>query len=59
LIAALLEAHLDHDHDDGVANARIRDGLDNLELLHALDIERMGLRRTRTVAHAPQRQSHG
>ena len=44
LLAALLEAHLDHSHDDGQANARIRDGLDNLELLLALEIERLGLR---------------
>ncbi|MNV12261.1 hypothetical protein D3C71_1028570 [compost metagenome] len=45
LLATLLEAHLDHPHDDTRANARIRDGLDNLELLLALDIERLGLRR--------------
>ena len=44
LLATLLEAHLDHSHDDDQANARIRDGLDNLELLLALDIERLGLR---------------
>ncbi|MNM85763.1 hypothetical protein D3C81_978980 [compost metagenome] len=45
LLATLLEAHLDHSHDNDQANARIRDGLDNLELLLALDIERLGLRR--------------
>lgn len=44
LLGALLEAHLDCGHDDRKANARIRDGLDNLELLLALEIERMGLR---------------
>lgn len=46
LLATLLEAHLDHAHDDAKANLRIRDGLDNLELLLALDIERLGLRRS-------------
>ncbi len=46
LLAALLEAHLDHGHDDDRGNTRIRDGLDNVELLLALDIERMGLRRS-------------
>lgn len=45
LLATLLEAHLDHAHDDAKANMRIRDSLDNLELLLALDIERLGLRR--------------
>ncbi|KRG48436.1 hypothetical protein ARC23_16485 [Stenotrophomonas beteli] len=46
LLAVLLEAHLDHGHDDCRGNASIRDGLDNLEVLLALDIERMGLRRS-------------
>lgn len=48
LLAHLLDAHMDHGHHDERANARIRDGLDQLELLLALDIERQGLR------HSPE-----
>lgn len=33
-------------HDDVVSNRRIRDQLDNIELLMALEIERAGVRQT-------------
>jgi len=44
LLARLLDTHMDSAHGDALANARIRDDLDQLELLLALEIERHGLR---------------
>ncbi len=45
LFAALLDAHMGAGHADAAANARIRDRLDEIELLLALEIERAGLSR--------------
>ena len=44
VLASLLHTHLDHDHEDQDANVRIRQTLDELELVMSLDIERLGLR---------------
>ncbi|WP_434211948.1 hypothetical protein [[Pseudomonas] boreopolis] len=44
LLASLLDIHLDAAHGDEAANARIRDCLDEIELLFALEIERARLR---------------
>jgi len=46
-LACMLDAHIGRGHDDVVSNRRIRDQLDNIELLMALEIERAGVR------HAP------
>lgn len=47
VLARLLHTHLDHDHEDQDANVRIRQALDELELVMSLDIERLGLRSAR------------
>jgi hypothetical protein len=44
LFARVLRAHMDAPHNDAAANVRIRDALDEIELLLALEIERAGLR---------------
>ncbi|MBA0386484.1 hypothetical protein D7U91_01370 [Stenotrophomonas maltophilia] len=44
LLARVLGTHMDSGHDNPLANACIRDDLDQLELLLALEIERHGLR---------------
>ncbi|MFI8717970.1 hypothetical protein ACIGHF_08825 [Stenotrophomonas sp. NPDC077464] len=43
-LARMLDAHIACDHDDDAGNARIRDQLDEIQLLLALEIERAGLR---------------
>jgi hypothetical protein len=45
-LARMLDAHIGRGHDDVVSNRRIRDQLDNIELLMALEIERAGVRHT-------------
>ncbi|MDX5517242.1 MULTISPECIES: hypothetical protein [Stenotrophomonas] len=45
-LARMLDAHMGRGHDDVVSNRRIRDQLDNIELLMALEIERAGVRQT-------------
>ncbi|MEN5099747.1 hypothetical protein ABE571_09225 [Stenotrophomonas sp. TWI273] len=45
-LARMLDAHMGRGHDDVVSNRRIRDQLDNIELLMALEIERAGVRHT-------------
>ncbi|HEV7272163.1 hypothetical protein [Pseudoxanthomonas sp.] len=53
VMASLLHTHLDHDHQHRQANLEIRQSLDNLELLLALEIERLGLRdEVASVSHA-------
>ena len=43
-LARMLDAHIECDHADDAGNARIRDQLDEIQLLLALEIERAGLR---------------
>jgi hypothetical protein len=43
-LARMLDAHIACDHADDTGNARIRDQLDEIQLLLALEIERAGLR---------------
>jgi len=43
-LARMLDAHIGHDHADEASNGRIRDQLDEIELLLALEIERAGVR---------------
>lgn len=43
-LARMLDAHIGHDHGDDDSNGRIRDQLDEIELLLALEIERAGVR---------------
>ncbi|WNH54129.1 hypothetical protein [Stenotrophomonas oahuensis] len=43
-LARMLDAHIGHDHGDDASNGRIRDQLDEIELLLALEIERAGVR---------------
>lgn len=43
-LARMLDAHIGHDHADDRSNGRIRDQLDEIELLLALEIERAGVR---------------
>lgn len=45
LFARILKAHMDAPHHDAAANVRIRDALDEIELLLALEIEQEGLRK--------------
>ncbi len=45
-LARMLDAHIGRGHDDPASNRRIRDQLDNIELLMALEIERAGVRHT-------------
>ena len=45
-LARMLDAHMGRGHDDAASNRRIRDQLDNIELLMALEIERAGVRHT-------------
>ncbi|MET4681649.1 hypothetical protein [Stenotrophomonas rhizophila] len=45
-LARMLDAHMGRGHDDPASNRRIRDQLDNIELLMALEIERAGVRHT-------------
>lgn len=49
LFARVLHAHMGAPHHDAAANVRIRDALDEIELLLALEIEQAGLRQ-----HLPQ-----
>ena len=42
-LARMLDAHIACDHADAAGNARIRDQLDDIQLLLALEIERAGL----------------
>ncbi|MEN4952209.1 hypothetical protein [Stenotrophomonas sp. TWI819] len=51
-LARMLDAHIGRGHDDVVSNRRIRDQLDNIELLMALEIERAGVRHTSVPAVA-------
>lgn len=51
-LARMLDAHIGRGHDDVVSNRRIRDQLDNIELLMALEIERAGVRHTPVPAAA-------
>lgn len=46
LFARILHAHMDASHHDAAANVRIRDALDEIELLLALEIEQAGLRKS-------------
>lgn len=43
-LARMLDAHIACDHADDTGNARIRDQLDEIQLLLALEIERAGVR---------------
>jgi hypothetical protein len=43
-LARMLDAHIGNDHDDVASNGRIRDQLDDIELLIALEIEQAGVR---------------
>jgi len=43
-LARMLDAHIECDHADDAGNARIRDQLDEIQLLLALEIERAGVR---------------
>lgn len=43
-LARMLDAHIGCDHADDAGNARIRDQLDEIQLLLALEIERAGVR---------------
>lgn len=43
-LARMLDAHIGQDHANPASNARIRDQLDEIELLLALEIERAGVR---------------
>ncbi|KAB7629090.1 MULTISPECIES: hypothetical protein [Stenotrophomonas] len=51
-LARMLDAHIGRGHDDVVSNRCIRDQLDNIELLMALEIERAGVRHTPVPAVA-------
>ncbi len=42
-LARMLDAHIECDHADDAGNARIRDQLDEIQLLLALEIERAGV----------------
>lgn len=52
LFARVLKAHMDAPHHDAAANVRIRDVLDEIELLLALEIEQAGLREDLLQARA-------
>lgn len=43
-LARMLDAHINHAHGDAASNERIRNQLDDIELLLALEIARAGVR---------------
>ena len=43
-LARMLDGDIGHDHADDASNGRMRDQLDEIELLLALEIERAGVR---------------
>ncbi|HAI47740.1 hypothetical protein D3C87_765610 [compost metagenome] len=51
-LARMLDAHIGHEHADRASNARIRDQLDEIELLLALEIERAGVRAVPPLSNA-------
>lgn len=51
-LARMLDAHIDNDHADDASNGRIRDQLDEIELLLALEIERAGVRAAPPLSNA-------
>ncbi len=51
-LARMLDAHIGNDHKDAASNGRIRDQLDDIELLIALEIERAGVRTSALLSSA-------
>jgi hypothetical protein len=51
-LARMLDAHIGNEHADGASNERIRDQLDEIELLLALEIERAGVRAAPPLSNA-------
>ncbi|MFG6110938.1 hypothetical protein ACTUVK_003549 [Stenotrophomonas rhizophila] len=51
-LARMLDAHIGNERADGASNGRIRDQLDEIELLLALEIERAGVRAAAPLSKA-------
>jgi hypothetical protein len=51
-LARMLDAHIGREHADGASNERIRDQLDEIQLLLALEIERAGVRAAAPLSNA-------
>ncbi|MCF7751115.1 hypothetical protein KQ945_10190 [Bacillus subtilis subsp. subtilis] len=51
-LARMLDAHIGADHGDDASNERIRDQLDDIELLLALEIQRAGVRAAASLSNA-------